>query len=65
MIVVGSRVVIRQSVRADILQDLVLMLPGTTKTGQRVRLSVYWPNLDNDIFNITKRSEECNKNPPS
>jgi hypothetical protein len=61
MIVVGPRVVIPQSVHADILRDLVQMHQGVTKTRQRVRTSVYWPSIDNDIINVTKNCEECTK----
>ncbi|XP_046450181.1 uncharacterized protein LOC124198394 [Daphnia pulex] len=61
MIVVGPRVVIPQSVHADILRDLVQMHQGVTKTRQRARTSVYWPSIDNDIINATKNCEECTK----
>lgn len=54
MIVVGPRVVIPQSVRADILRDLVQMHQGATITRRRARMSVYWSNIDNDIINATK-----------
>lgn len=65
MIVVGPRIVIPQAVRADILRDLLLMHQGATKTRQRARLSVYWPNIDNDIINATRSCEECTKHLPS
>jgi hypothetical protein len=61
MIVMGPRVVIRHSIRADILLDLVQMHQGATKTRQRARLSVYWPNIDNDIVNATRNCETCTK----
>ena len=35
MIVMGPRVVIPHSIRADVLRDLVQMHQGTTKTRQR------------------------------
>lgn len=59
MIVVGPRVVIPQAIRADILRDLLLMHQGATKTRQRARLSVYWPNMDNDIITATKECDVC------
>jgi hypothetical protein len=61
MIVMGPRVVIPHSIRADILRGLVQMHQGATKTHQRARLSVYWPNIDNDIVNATKNCETCTK----
>jgi hypothetical protein len=65
MIVMGPRIVIPHSIRADILRDLVQMHQGATKTCQRARLSVYWPNIDNDIVNATKHCETCTKHLPS
>ena len=64
-IVVGPRVVIPQAVRADILQNLLLMHQGATKTRQRARMSVYWPNMDNDIINATNSCETRTKHLPS
>ena len=65
MIVMEPRVVIPHSICADILLDLVRMHQGATKTRQRARLSVYWPNIDNDIENATRNCETCIKHLPS
>jgi hypothetical protein len=65
MIVVGSRIVVPQSMRAEILRQLVTMHQGATKTRQRARTTVYWPNMDNDIANATKNCETCIKRLPS
>ncbi len=65
MIVMGPRVVIPHSIRADILRDLLPMHKGATKKRQRARLSVYWPNIENDIVNATKNCETCTKHVPS
>ncbi|KZS16053.1 Uncharacterized protein APZ42_018266 [Daphnia magna] len=47
------------------LTNLVQMHQGTTKTRQRARMSVYWPNIGNDIINATKNCEVCTKHLPS
>ena len=61
MIVMGSRVVIPYAMRPDVLRRLVTMHQGATKTRQRARISVYWPNMGNDIVNATKQCETCTK----
>jgi hypothetical protein len=43
------------------LRNLVLMHQGATNNRQRARVSVYWPNIDNDIINATKNCEVCTK----
>ncbi len=49
MIMAGARIVILESCRHLILQDLIQMHQGATKLKQRARLSLYWPGMDNDI----------------
>ena len=51
MVMLGARIVIRTSCRRNILRDLVRMHQGSTKLRQRARLSLYWPDMDNDIEN--------------
>ena len=63
MVVMGARLVIPQVLRAEILEKLSKMHQGATKTRQRARISVYWPNMDNDIEN--KTCETCVKRLPS
>jgi hypothetical protein len=45
------------------LRNLVLMHQGATNNRQRARMSVYWPNIDNDIINATKNFEVCTTQP--
>ena len=65
MIVVGARLVIPKSLRRHILQDLLLMHQGATKLRQRARLTVYWPNMDNDITKVARSYDECTSRLPS
>ena len=65
MIVVGARVVIPKSMCAETLRSLVAMHQGVTKTRQRARVSVYWPNMDVDIANATQSCEDCTRRLPS
>ena len=65
MVVLGSRIVIPQAIRQDIIKDLLQMHQGATKLRQRARLSLYWPGIDNDIANAAKTCDECVKKLPS
>ena len=65
MVVVGARVVIPKSLRHQILRDLLLMHQGATKLRQRARLTIYWPNMDNDITNAARSCDECVSRLPS
>ena len=65
MVVMGPRVVVPKSMRAEVLSRLVAMHQGATKTRQRARTSVYWPGMDNDIENATRNCKKCNERMPS
>lgn len=65
MIVCGARIVIPKSLQRTILKDLLQMHQGATKLRQRARLSVYWPNMDNEIANLVRECPECVSRLPS
>ena len=65
MVVLGARIVIPQSIRQDIIRDLLQMHQGATKLRQRARLSMYWPGMDNEIANAAQSCDECVKRLPS
>jgi hypothetical protein len=57
-------VVISESFRHFILQDLVQMHQGATKMKQQARLSIYWSGMDNDIENAVKSCKHYTENQP-
>ena len=65
LVVYGCRIVIPRPLRAGILADLHASHMGQEKTKQRARQIVFWPNLTNDINNITRRCEPCQRELPS
>lgn len=65
MIVAGSRLVIPESCRRQILQDLVAMHQGATKLRQRARLSLYWPGMDRDILVAAQQCSSWTEMMPS
>ena len=54
MIVMGSRIVIPQAIRREIIKELLQMHQGATKLRQRARLSLYWPGMHNEISNAAR-----------
>jgi len=55
----GERIVVPFSLRRSVLQDLHAAHQGLTRTKQRARQSVFWPNLTNDIDNLIRSCPEC------
>ena len=49
LIVCGPRLLIPSSHRREVLDQLLKLHQGATKTKQRARLAVYWPSVDRDI----------------
>jgi hypothetical protein len=64
MIMAGARIVIPESCRRPILQDLIQMHQGATKLKQRAILSIYWPGMDNDIDMAAQSCKHCTENQP-
>ena len=65
LVVCGCRLVIPRPVRAAVLSELHASHLGKEKTKSRARLIVYWPGLDNDIENITRTCQPCQRELPS
>ena len=65
LVVYGCRIVVPRPLRAEILQDLHASHMGQEKTKQRARQIVFWPNMSNDINNITKKCRPCQRELPS
>ena len=60
----GDRVVIPSTLQPEILKHLHTGHIGTEKMQLRARSSVFWPGLTNDVKNITKSCEPCQKHAP-
>ena len=61
----GDRILIPESMRPEILQQLHTSHQGIEKTRQRARQVVYWPGINEAIQLATKECESCAKYAPS
>lgn len=59
-----DRVIIPKNMRQMILMKLHEPHFGVTKTQQRARSSIFWPNINNDIENIVSYCRVCQDNAP-
>ena len=55
----GSQVIIPQSLKEDILRQLHLGHMGIESTRRLARTTVFWPNINYDIEQLTKQCEAC------
>ena len=63
-IVCGRRTVIPKQLRQTILERLKNGHMGSSKTKERARQIVWWPNIDNDIEQAVKRCKICQDHLP-
>lgn len=61
----NERVIVPTSMRTGILEKLHESHFGVTKTQQRARASIFWPNINNDIEHITTSCKICQENAPN
>ena len=61
----GSRVVIPKCGHEQLLQDLHDGHPGISKMKALARSFVWWPGIDQEIENLVKRCDDCQKIRPS
>ena len=63
----GGRVVIPEKLRQAVLEELHDVHPGMTRMKALARSYVWWPNMDQEIEQISKHCETCcvNQNNPS
>ena len=61
----GSRVVIPKYGHEQLLQDLHDGHPGISKMKALARSFVWWPGIDQEIENLVKRCDDCQKIRPS
>ena len=55
----GSRVVIPQQARTQVLEELHLSHPGETRMKALARSYVRWPHMDREIEKLVKRCTDC------
>ena len=65
VIMMGNRVVIPKSIRAEILQSLHAAHQGVTAMKDRARCSIYWPGITKDIELTRDSCFHCNRCAPS
>jgi transposase InsO family protein len=61
----GRQVLIPEVLRSDILEQLHHGHFGIEKTRRLARESVYWPKINQDIEQLTKKCETCQAHQPS
>ena len=59
LLLMGPRIVIPSCLREEYLQRLHQGHLSATKVQQNARLHLYWPGLDADIADYTRRCQEC------
>ena len=64
LVLYGCGLVIPASMRKDALTMLHASHQGKERTKQSARQIVYWPGLDNDIVNITRNCQPCQRELP-
>ena len=60
-----DRVVIPPSLRQDVLNTLHSAHQGITSMISRAEMSVFWPGITTDIYNMRASCSNCNRNAPS
>jgi hypothetical protein len=58
----GSQVVIPESMRRSILNQLHIGHQGIEKTKMLARDTVYWPKINDDIFRLAQHCKPCQEN---
>ena len=65
LVLFGSRIVIPQCKRKEILSKLHSSHQGVERTKRRARQLVYWPGMNTDIINTVQACETCQRSLPS
>ena len=59
VIVFNERIVIPECLRSSVLDILHIAHPGITKSREKARRFVYWPNIDRHIAQYVQKCKEC------
>ena len=65
LVLKGQRLVIPSALRRSVLDDLHASHQGMTRTKQRARQLVFWPQLTTDIENVVRSCAACRERAPS
>lgn len=65
LLFLGQRIIVPESLRAEMLHKLHESHIGMTKTKLRARQILYWPGIDTDIENFISKCRTCEKYLPS
>ncbi|KAL5488977.1 hypothetical protein EMCRGX_G018012 [Ephydatia muelleri] len=60
----GSRIVVPESLRTEILNKIHGAHQGITKCREQARQSVWWPNISKDLEKLVKNCPQCIKHQP-
>ena len=60
-----ARLVIPQSLRSEVIDNLHVANQGAESIQSHARHSIYWPKIDNAILEHCQRCEFCKRNAPS
>ena len=65
LVLYGTRVVIPESKRKEVLKSLHAAHQGIGRTRERARRCVYWPGISNEIAQMNERCNPCQEHLPS
>jgi hypothetical protein len=65
IVLFGSRIVIPQAVRKNVLKKLHAAHQGIVRTNRRARQTVYWPGITNEITTLLSTCTICQERLPS
>ena len=65
VVVLGERVVIPTSLRAEVLRSLHAAHQGTTSMNERAKAAIFWPGITLDIQHTRQCCASCNRSAPS
>jgi len=65
LVLKGSRVIIPKSMRGQVLQAIHLGHEGETKCILLAMESVFWPGISNNIRQMVKDCDSCNRHQPA
>ena len=61
----GSRIVIPESMREEVLQKLHESHQGISKCRERAKEAIWWPGLSKDIYNLISSCDTCQSQRPT
>jgi len=65
IMVMGSRVVIPESIRREVFRNFLLIHQGATKLRQRAHQTMYWPSMECEFITAARACHTCAEYLPS